>query len=306
VTGERHTFPLLGLRRGIGVFGRERRSTHRGSGYELASSRPYHPSDNIRAIDWAASARLSSARDSDEFIVREYYAEESPRVVLFVDRRPSMRLYPTELPWLHKPAALEAAGKMIVDSVIAAQGLVGYLDLAGAEAVHWLPPRQLLNAERVCDHELRRDVWGAPADGLARGFRHLFRARADLPRGTFVFVLSDFLSPPPPAVWRMAGELDWDVVPVVVQDPTWEQSFPDVSGLVMPFAAVDGTPQPLRLTRREVAQRREANEERLQGLHARFLKLGIDAVALSTHRPVDILGAFLRWHERRHQRLSRR
>ena len=105
------TFPLLGLRRGIGVFGRERRSAHRGDGYELVSSRPYQPGDNMRAIDWAASARYSSARDSDEFVVREHFAEESPRVVVFVDHRPAMQLYPPELPWLQKPVAVQVAGR---------------------------------------------------------------------------------------------------------------------------------------------------------------------------------------------------
>jgi len=217
MTGERQTFPLLGLRRGIGVFGRERTSTHRGDGYEMASSRPYQPSDNMRAIDWAASARLSSARNSDEFIVRENFAEESPRVVLFVDRRPAMRLYPPELPWLHKPAAVAVAGRMIVDSVLAAQGLAGYLDLAEPHAPRWLPPRRRLDAPRIREHELLRTAWTAPEDNLALGFRHFVQARHDLPRGTFVFVLSDFLEPPPAALLRMAAELSWDVVPVIVQ-----------------------------------------------------------------------------------------
>ena len=41
-------------------------------------------------MDWAASARLSAARGTDEFIVRERFADEAPRVVVLVDRRPSM------------------------------------------------------------------------------------------------------------------------------------------------------------------------------------------------------------------------
>ncbi|MGZ4386586.1 MAG: DUF58 domain-containing protein [Gaiellaceae bacterium] len=306
MTGERQTFPLLGLRRGIGVFGRERTSTHRGDGYEMASSRPYHPSDSTRSIDWAASARLSSARDSDEFIVREHFSEESPRAVAFVDRRPAMRLYPPELPWLHKPTAVTVAGRMIVDSVLAAQGLTGYLDLAEPHAPRWLPPRRRLDAPRIRDHELPRTAWTAPEDNLALGFRHFVQARHDLPRGTFVFVLSDFLEPPSAALWRMAAELGWDVVPVIVQDPCWEQSFPDVGGLVLPFATPAGAPRPVRLTRREAAERRRANEDRLHALLDGFRALGIDPVLLSSHEPLDILAAFLNWHKRRHLRLRRR
>ena len=306
MTGERQTFPLLGLRRGIGVFGRERTSTHRGTGYEMASSRPYQPGDSMHAIDWGASARLSSARDSDEFIVREYFSEESPRVVVFADRRPAMRLYPPEFPWLHKPAAVAAAGRMIVDSAIAAQGLPGYLDLADPRAPRWLPPRKQGDAIRIRDHELPRMVWTAPADNLALGFRHFVRARNDLPRGTFVFVLSDFLEPPPAALWPMAAEQGWDVVPVIVQDPRWEQSFPDVGGLVLPFAAPAGAPSPVRLTRREATERRRANEDRVRVLLDGFAALGIDPVLLSSHEPLDILTAFLRWHDRRHARLRQR
>jgi uncharacterized protein (DUF58 family) len=306
VTADRQTFPLLGLRRGIGVFGRERTSTHRGSGYEMASSRPYQPGDSMHAIDWGASARLSSARDADEFIVREYFSEESPRVVVFADRRPAMRLYPPELPWLRKPAAIAAAGRMIVDSAIAAQGLPGYLDLADPRSPRWLPPRRQGDAARIRDHELSRTAWTAPEDNLALGFRHFVRARNDLPRGTFVFVLSDFLAPPPFALWPMAAEQGWDVVPVIVQDPRWEQSFPDVAGPVLPFVTTDGASRPVRFTRREALERRRANEKRLRALLDAFAALGIDPVLLSSHEPLDILTAFLRWHDRRHLRLRQR
>ena len=50
-----------------------------------------------------------------------------------------------------------------------------------------------------------------------------------------------------------------DVVPVVIQDPTWERSFPDVSGVLLPVVDVEtGAPRPVRLTRRETRARRAA------------------------------------------------
>ena len=39
----------------------------------------------MRLIDWAASARLSAARDADAFVVRERFSDESPRVVVVTD-----------------------------------------------------------------------------------------------------------------------------------------------------------------------------------------------------------------------------
>ena len=299
-------FPLLGLRRGIGVFGHERTSAHRGDGYETASSRTYMPGDNMRLIDWGASARLSSARDADEFIVREHFAEERPRVVVFVDRRPSMALFPPGLPWLHKPVAVGVAGRMIIDSALAARGLPGYLDLGEPQRPVWVPPRRRRDARLIREEALTRTAFGAPEDGLALGLRRLLRARADLPRGSFLFVLSDFLAPPPAATWALAAEHGLDVVPVVLQDPRWEQSFPDAHGLVLPFAEAGGALRPARLTRREAAERRRASEERLAALLSGFAALRLDPVLLSSDDPVEVLAAFLRWHDRRHTRLRQR
>ena len=53
--------------------------------------------------------------------------------------------------------------------------------------------------------------------------------------GTFVFLLSDFIPAPSHEMWLTAIEHRWDLVPVVLQDPTWEQSFPDVDGIVVPL-----------------------------------------------------------------------
>ncbi len=88
------TFPLVPRRRLIGLAFGAVTSVRRGTGSDVASSRPYQPGDDVDTIDWAASARLSSARGTDEFIVRERYAEEAPRVVIVADRRPAMSLYP--------------------------------------------------------------------------------------------------------------------------------------------------------------------------------------------------------------------
>ncbi len=68
------------------------RSVRRGIGSDVASSREYRPGDDVAWMDWAASAKLSAARGSDEFIVRERFADEAPRVVVLCDRRPSMSI----------------------------------------------------------------------------------------------------------------------------------------------------------------------------------------------------------------------
>jgi uncharacterized protein (DUF58 family) len=274
-------------------------SARRGPGSDVAGSRPYRPGDDVDTIDWAASARLSSARGSDEFVVRERYTEEAPRVVILCDLRSAMRWFDAPLPWLSKPRAIRHAAGLISESAIAARGFLGYLDLADASPL-WSPPRSQrelreLEHERPCT---------APEDNLALAFEHLERHRRALPAGTFLFVLSDFLVSPPEDVWMGALEHRWDVIPVVIQDPIWEQSFPDVAGLVVPLADPrTGRRSLVRLRAREAEARREANERRLETLLDGFSALDLEPVVLSSDDRVEILWSLAAWSE---QRLYRR
>jgi hypothetical protein len=289
------TFTLEPRRRLIGLSFGGMRSVRRGTGSDVAGSRPYHPGDDMDAIDWNASARLSAARDADEFIVREQFTDEAPRAIAVCDRRPEMSLFPPWLPWLSKPEAVRTATLMIADSTVAVRGLSGYLDLAEGE-IFWRPPRSQHEEWRL---EERRP-FRAPEDNLARALQHLFTLRPALPTGSFLFVVSDFVVMPPEDVWLQALERRWDVVPVVVQDPVWEQSFPDISGTSVPVLDPGtGNISYLRMGRREVAERRELNEARWRRVLDIFLFLDIEPVILSSERPDEILDAFTWWSEKR-------
>ena len=145
--------------------------------------------------------------------------------------------------------------------------------------------------------------WGAPADGVERSLEHLFEHRRNVTAGSFVFVFSDFLDPPSRETWLTAVEHLWDVIPVVIQDPVWEQSFPDVSGIVVPLRDPrSGRITHVRLTKKEAAARRRANEERLLALLEELTLLDLDPVLLSSSEPSDVLGAFLDWNEFRRAR----
>ena len=80
-------FPLVPRRPLLGVSYAAMRSARRGVGTDVAGSRAYIPGDDVDTIDWAASARLSSASGLDQFVVRERYAEEAPWVVVLADAR---------------------------------------------------------------------------------------------------------------------------------------------------------------------------------------------------------------------------
>jgi hypothetical protein len=260
VSDTRATFPLIPRRPVTGMRIGGLRSARRGTGSEVAGSRPYRPGDDIRRIDRYASARLSAATARDEFVVREHYAEEATHVVIAVDARPTMSLFPEGFPWLRKPAAVAVAARMITESAAEARCLVSQ----------------------------------------ALGLEELVARRRPLRPGAFVFLVSDFLAFPPDAAWAAALVRRWDVVPVLVQDPTWEQSFPDAGGVVLPLVDADGGRARLaHLSRREARARKHENEARLARILERFDALGLAPVRVSADDPLAVHAAFREWADQR-------
>jgi len=284
-------------------------SARRGLGSDVAGSRPYQPGDDVDAIDWNASARLSAARASDEFVVRERFAEEAPRVVVVADRSPTMRLFPPDLPWLSKRDALDVAIESIAASAFAARGLFGYVDLADelhpdenerTNEAYWRTPSSSTSYRRFEAALIRERPFHAEAGSVERALDHLLQLRGVLPSGTFVFVLSDFLEPFGDDVWMRLLERHWDVVAVVIQDPLWEQSFPDVGGVALPIVDAErGRPELLRIGSAEARARRAEHEARFERLSTSLPILGVDVVPLGSADPIEVLGAFLDWAEER-------
>jgi hypothetical protein len=235
-------------------------------------------------------------RDNDEFIVHEFFADEAPHVVMVADRRASMGIRPSPLRHLDKPEALLASLRLIRESARVTRSLTAYLDHADGETT-WRPPR----SERyVPQGTLEGRPFAAPADTLSRSLEHLHQHRRELPTQTFVFVLSDFLVPPDERAWQQALDHRWELVPVLIQDPVWERSFPDVGGLTVPYAdpASNGV-VPIYLTRAEAKRLRDEHETRAAELLRSFRALGVEPVVIDSHEPGAILGAFLRWADLR-------
>jgi uncharacterized protein (DUF58 family) len=293
-------FPLIPSRRSRTLEVAGRSSRRRGAGDEMASSRPYRRGDAIRSIDWAASARLSTARGSDEFVVREHFAEDILRVIVVVDRGPSMSLFPEWLPWLHKPTAVREAAAMIIASGVAISALVGFAE-ATADGPRVDRPARNPMLLRAVEQRIQTGAADGRSDSLDRALGLLLRHRSKgVPAGTFVFVLSDFFPSASPEMLRAAIATGWDLVPVVIQDPVWERSFPDVSGVTLPLAdPADCTRALVRLSRNDVRARREANEARTAALDSAMLNLGLDTVTLTSSDRAAIHSAFVGWADRR-------
>jgi uncharacterized protein (DUF58 family) len=277
----------------------EATSRRRGQGGDIIGHRLYEPGDPIATIDWFASARLAATRGEDVFVVRQHAADEAPRVVIVVDRRPEMGLYPEPLPWLHKHAALREAVAAIAASAEAARADIAALDFGGGEA-WWLPPARRDRGWLITQREGGDTPFTAPPDTLERSLAFLAQRRRELPAGSFVFVLSDFLAPAPTPTWMHVIGYGWDLVPVVIQDPVWEQSFPAVGGVGLPITELRGGSTSLvRLSRRHAARRGEANERRFSGLLADCAMLGLAPIVLGTSEHDQVDAAFIAWAEQR-------
>jgi uncharacterized protein (DUF58 family) len=296
-SGDRRTFPLIPRRRRSGLPFGEVPTRRRGHGLESTGHRPYEPGDPVAWIDWFASARLSATTATDAFVVRQRAADEAPRVVIAVDRSPAMALYPEPLPWLAKGAALREAVAAIASSAAAARADIAALDFNDGEP-WWLPPGRRERAWLIAERQWTS--FTAPPDTLDRALDFIGRRRAELPPGTFVFLLSDFLAPPSPQAWQSALARGWEIVPVVIQDPVWERSFPDVGGVAWTIADPDGGAVALaRLSRREARERREANVRRHQELMREFQALSLEPVLIGASAPEEVDEAFLAWAEAR-------
>lgn len=296
--GSQRTFPLV-PRRLTGLPFGEAPSRRRGQGREVVGYHRYEPGDPVSTIDWFASARLTATSGEDAFVVRHHAADEAPRVVIVVDRRPEMGLYPAPLPWLRKPVALLEAVTVIAASAEAARADIAGLDFASGQE-WWLPPARRDRRWMLAERAGADTPFAAPSDVLERSFEFLLTRRRSLPHGSFVFVLSDFLAPAATQTWLRGLGCGWDLVPVVIQDPVWEQSFPAVGGVGLPVADPrTGAVTLVRLSGRQAAKRADVNERRLARTLADFQSLGIEPVVLGTS-DADLIGtAFVDWAEQR-------
>ena len=283
-----HVFPFPARRRIAGALLGEASSVRRGESPDIAGSRAYVPGDDPRAIDWAGSARLTAARGRDQFLVREFHAEQTPVAAIVCDRSPRMSAAPAPgTPFLSKPETLAQVAALVADSALAARSTFAFFEFRG-DTPFYSPPgargARALLAEWTQAHERGVD---RSADQLLQA---LVADRAQLPPGTLVFVVSDFLRPPTDAVWPIVLDAGWELVPVVIQDPVWEQSFPvEAAGLVL---EQDG---PIRITRSNAVRLKREHESRLGEIAAWSAQHGFSAVIPRSYEASRLVDAFVAW-----------
>ena len=192
--------------------------------------------------------------------------------------------------------------ELILASAGAAGGFVGYLDYGDGEP-HWRPPKGERKLLEIQDLRLMSTEFEGPPDWLERSIEHIAAHPRAVGPGTFIFVLSDFIPAPSKEMWLTAVAHRWDIVPVVIQDPTWEQSFPDISRIVVSLSDPrTGRLAPVRLRTKEAAARRAANEKRTTDMLETFRVIDLDPVLVSTTDQAETLAQFLAWTDLRRTR----
>ena len=89
-------------------------------------------------------------------------------------------------------------------------------------------------------------------------------------------------------------------MPVVIQDPVWEASFPEIGGVVVTFVdAASGAVRRVRMRRGEARRLRAAHEARHAALFAASSTSALEPVVLTSSDPEAILAAFLAWADAR-------
>ena len=185
----------------------EYRSAFRGSGLEFAEVRPYAAGDDVRSIDWKATARLRAP------FVRRYVEEREQTVLLVVDVSASTNF--------------GRSGRSVRDvslEIAAAIGLaasrsndhVGAVAFSDRIELSIAPARQHRHVLRIIRDLLTRSGEGTDLAGALDYALRLLR------RSAIVILVSDFSTAEPAAAWQAALRrlgLRHDVVAIAVRDP---------------------------------------------------------------------------------------
>ena len=220
----------LSVRRKVdGLLAGDHRSLRLGQGTELAQVRPYVPGDDVRKIDWNATARTGQPH------VRVHVAERALTTWLVLDVSASMAWGTAD-----RTKADVASGACLAIAHAATRGVnrVGVVTFGGEEEGH-RPPSQGRHALLAVSSTLRqlrgrpRDQLGGPSTG--EGLTGALRRTGRLARSRSLIVVVSDLRGDSERSWRvplLSLSARHDVVVAEVLDAR-EQSLPAVGELTL-------------------------------------------------------------------------
>jgi len=273
------------MRRLEGLLQGNYKSASRGDGLDLADLREYQFHDDVRRMDWNATARQGIP------YVREYLEDREIPVWLLLDMSPSMRFEGVSV---SKHAVLSEFATLICRLMLSRGNRAGAMIFSG-RVDRTIPARggrlqllQILNA--ISQH--RPTQAATDLKQVLKDAGHVIRRRS------LVFVVSDFISAEGWEKSLTTLAMRHDVVAVRLVDPL-EMRMPDLG--FMTFQDAESGEQLFVDTNSRAFQERfaalaDAREIALRGF---FEKAGVDVLELATQD--DVMDALLRFADMRKQ-----
>jgi uncharacterized protein (DUF58 family) len=260
-------------------------SVFKGRGMSFSEVRPYQAGDEIRAIDWNVSARMSTT------YVKQFEEERELTVMILVDQSGS-GLFGTREQSKSELAAEIAA--ILAFSAIENNDRVGLILFTDRIETFVPPKKGRKHVLRVITEILEHSSESRLTD-LSEGLSFLSRVAK---RRVVAFLLSDFLAQGYERALRVVHQKH-DLVPIVLTDPA-EMELPDM-GIVFLRDAETGEMVPVDTSDRRFRERwRDHVRDEREARERLFRKLSIEWVPVRTDEPY--LRPLTRFFERRARR----
>jgi len=282
------------IRRLEGLLQGDYRSPARGDGLDLADLREYQFHDDVRRIDWNATARM------DMPIVRDYLEDREIPVWLLLDMSPSMAFEGVSV---SKHTVLTEFTTLMCRLMLGRGNRAGAIIFSG-KVDRTIPSRggrqQLLHILNAVTHY--RATHSRDSKGATDLAQVLKDAASVIRRRSLIFVVSDFISPPGWEKTLNRLSMRHDVVAVRLTD-LLETRLPDVGFLTFQDSEsgeqlfVDTHDRGFRARFAAVSDARDTM------LRAAFERAGVDVLELATED--DVMDALLRFAEMRKQSMRK-
>ncbi len=273
------------MRRLEGLLQGDYRSPSRGDGLDLADLREYQFHDDVRRMDWNATARL------DAPFVRDYLEDREIPVWFLLDMSPSM---------MFEGVSVSKHTVLMEFTLLMCRLMLGRGNRTGAMIFSGQVDRTIpaSGGRRQLLHILSAVSGHRPGRGATDLKAVLAQAAGVIRRRSLVFVVSDFISSPgwEQTLTRLSQR--HDVVAVRLTDPL-DTRMPDLGFLT--FQDAESGEQLFVDTNSRGFQQRfaDAADTREAALRAGFEKAGVDVVELGTED--EVLDALVRFAAMRKQ-----
>jgi uncharacterized protein (DUF58 family) len=277
------------VRRLEGLLQGDHRSPSRGDGLDLADLREYQFHDDVRRIDWNATARMGTP------YVRDYLEDREISVWFLLDMSPSMRF---------EGVSVSKHAVLVEFTTLMCRLLLGRGNRAGAMIFSGRIDRRVPanGGRRQLLHILNEVTNHRPSPGSTDLRQVLKEAASVIRRRSLVFVVSDFISTPGWEETLTPLAMRHDVVAVRLTDPL-ETRMPDLGFLTFQDAETGEQLFVDTHGRNFRARFAAAADERDEALRRAFERSGVDVLELATED--DVMDALMRFAEMRKQSLRR-